>query len=179
MLLRVDDHLELDLHRVFVEGALGLTVELDDLFAPPYRFPLGGYELEALPMPQRLLHACYAAALRRLAPRLVSLRDVVQLVLREQPNLVDVLLMAHAWRCEVVVASAISTAWRELAIEPASAHRGVGETISPTRHEPMAALHARGTCARVHTARRRGDGAAGTRDRLAYRARSRSRRRPT
>src|SRR5215207_914421 len=77
---------ELDLHRTFVEGAFGLTVQLADLFAPPYRFPLGGCELDALPQPQRLLHACYAAAFGDWPPRLMSLRDVAQLVLRERPH---------------------------------------------------------------------------------------------
>ena len=111
---------ELDLHRIFVDGAFGLTIVTDDLFAPPYRFPLAGFELEALPMPQRLLSACYAASLGDWPPRLISLRDVAQLVLREQPNLVDVLMMARAWRCEVVVADAVVTAWDTLQItEPA------------------------------------------------------------
>lgn len=117
VMLRVGDHLELDLHRVFVEGPFGLTIRLDDLFSPPYRFPLAGYELEALPMPQRLLHACYAAVLGDWPPRLVALRDVAQLVVHEQPNLLDVLLMARAWRCEIVVARAISLAWCELEVD--------------------------------------------------------------
>ena len=106
VMLRVGS-LELDLHRTFVEGAYGLTVHLDDLFAPPYRFPLGVTELEALPMPQRLLHAGYAAAFGDWPPRLVSLRDVAQLVLREKPNLVDVLLMARVGQCEPIVARAV------------------------------------------------------------------------
>ena len=106
--------LELDLHRTFVEGAYGLTVDLDDLFAPPYRFPLGVSELEALPMPQRLLHASYAAAIGDWPPRLMSLRDVAQLVHREKPNLVDVLLMAREWQCEPLVARAVNLAWDEL-----------------------------------------------------------------
>ena len=108
------DGLELDVHRVFVEGALGLTIDTADLFAPPYRFAFGGAELEALPMPQRLLHACYAAALGDWPPRLVSLRDVAQLVIREQPNLLDVLMMADRWQCEAVVARAVNTAWERL-----------------------------------------------------------------
>ena len=115
-MLRYTEQLELDLHRIFVDGALGLTIVLDDLFAPPYRFPLAGYELAALPMPQRLLHACYVAALGDWPPRLVSFRDVVELVLREKPNLLDVLLMARSWRCEVVVARAVSNAWEELGV---------------------------------------------------------------
>jgi hypothetical protein len=113
VMMRCGD-VELDVHRIFVEGALGLTIDTDELFAPPMRFALGGMELEALPMPQRLLHACYAAALGDWPPRLVSLRDVAQLVLYEQPNLVDVLMMARHWQCEVVVARAVTTAWERL-----------------------------------------------------------------
>jgi putative nucleotidyltransferase-like protein len=108
--------LELDLHRTFVEGAYGLTVRFDDLFAPPYRFPLGIVELEALPMPQRLLHASYAAAFGDWPPRLMSLRDLAQLVHREKPNLVDVLLMAREWQCEPIVARAVTLAWDELGL---------------------------------------------------------------
>jgi hypothetical protein len=108
--------IEVDLHRTFVEGAYGLTVQLGDLFAPPYRFPLGGYEFDALPQPQRLLHACYAAALGDWPPRLMSLRDVAQLILKEQPHIVDVLTMARSWRAEAVVARAIVTTWDVLAL---------------------------------------------------------------
>jgi Uncharacterised nucleotidyltransferase len=107
---------ELDVHRIFVEGALGLTIQTDDLFAPPYRFPLGTTELEALPMPPRLLHAAYAAALGDWPPRLMSLRDAAQIVLRERPHPADVLMMARSWRCEVVLARALTTAWTELAL---------------------------------------------------------------
>lgn len=108
--------IEVDLHRVFVDGAFGLTILVDDLLAPPYRFPLAGYELTALPMPQRLLHAAYAAALGDWPPRLVALRDLAQIVVREQPNLADVLLMARAWQCEIVVATAVTSAWDDLAL---------------------------------------------------------------
>jgi hypothetical protein len=110
--------IEVDVHRTFVEGAYGLTIDLTDLFAPPYRFPLGGHEFDALPQPQRLLHACYAAAFGDWPPRLMSLRDVAQLVLKEQPHIVDVLTMAHRWRAEAVVARAIVTAWDTLALTP-------------------------------------------------------------
>jgi hypothetical protein len=137
MLLRCAGSLELDLHRVFVDGALGLTIVLDDLFAPPYRFPLGGYELEALPMPQRLLHACYAAALGDWPPRLVSQRDVAQLILRERPQLVDVLLMARAWQCEAVVARAVTAAWRALGLTERPPIVEWAERYRPGRRERM------------------------------------------
>jgi hypothetical protein len=62
-LMRSVNGLELDVHRMFVEGAWGLTMDLDDLFSPSRRFVLAGQELDALPMPQQFLHACYAAAI--------------------------------------------------------------------------------------------------------------------
>jgi hypothetical protein len=129
--------LELDLHRTFVEGAFGLTIDLDDLFAPPYRFPLGGFELAALPMPQRLLHASYAAVLGDWPPRLMSLRDVAELVLRERPPLVEVLLMARRWRCEAVVAQAVVVTWRELQLTTRTPIVEWAERYSPSRTERM------------------------------------------
>jgi hypothetical protein len=67
-------------------------------------------------MPQRLLHASYAAAFGDWPPRLMSLRDLAQLVHREKPNLVDVLLMAREWQCEPIVARAVTLAWDELGL---------------------------------------------------------------
>jgi hypothetical protein len=134
--------LELDLHRTFVEGAFGLTVRLDDLFTPPYRFPLGMHELEALPMPQRFLHASYAAAFGDWPPRLASLRDLAQLVHRERPVLTDVLLMAREWRCEPIVARAVTLAWRELRLQTRFPVVEWAERHQPTRHEArMLAWH--------------------------------------
>ena len=129
--------LELDVHRVFVEGALGLTIDAADLFAPPYRFGLGGEDLEALPMPQRLLHACYAATLADWPPRLISLRDVAQLVISERPNLTDVLLMARRWQCEAVVARAVSTAWRRLQLTDRAPIVEWAERYEPSRRDRL------------------------------------------
>jgi hypothetical protein len=136
VMLRADG-LELDLHRIFVEGALGLSIATDDLFAPPYRFGMGGEELEALPMPQRLLHACYAAALGDRSPRLISLRDIAQLVLYERPNLADVLLMARRWQCESVVARAVSSAWDRLALLDRPPIVEWAARYSPSRRERL------------------------------------------
>jgi hypothetical protein len=127
--------LELDLHRTFVEGAYGLTVKLDDLFAPPYRFALGVCELEALPMPQRLLHASYSAAFGDWPPRLMSLRDLAQLVHRERPNLVDVLLMAREWQCEPIVARAVKLTWDELALTTSPPIVEWARRYEPTRRD--------------------------------------------
>ena len=127
---------EVEVHRIPGDGAAGVPVDVDDLFAPPYRFPLGKYELEALPMPQRLLHACSSAETRVGPPRLVSLRDVAEIVLRERPHLVDVLLMAKQWRGEAVVARAVTLTWRELRIEPRPPIVEWADRFAPGRDAP-------------------------------------------
>ncbi len=79
-----------------------------ELFSPAYRFPLGGYELEALPMPQRLLELCIGP---HAGARLGYLRDVAEVVVREHTDLIDILLLARAWECEAELAATIVTTW--------------------------------------------------------------------
>jgi hypothetical protein len=115
-LLRSDTGLELDIHRTFVDGAYGLTVDLDDLFAAPRRVALGAREIPTLPAAQQLLSSCYSAALGDWPARVASQRDVVQLLAVDGPNTDDVLDLARRWRAEAVVGRAISAAWA--ALEP-------------------------------------------------------------
>jgi Uncharacterised nucleotidyltransferase len=113
-LLRSDRGLELDIHRTFVDGSFGLTVDLDDLFVSPRRFALGSREISTLPPAQQLLSSCYAAALGDWPPRLASQRDVVQLLDVDPPSTDDALELARRWRAEAVVARALSGAWAAL-----------------------------------------------------------------
>ncbi|MET0894324.1 MAG: nucleotidyltransferase family protein [Acidimicrobiia bacterium] len=93
-----------------------LGIDAADLFAPPTRFNLGALELEALPMPQRLLHVCANVARRSTSP-VPRLRDVAELVLRNRPHVAEVAIMARRWHAETSVARTIVATWRELAIE--------------------------------------------------------------
>ena len=97
-------------------------------------------------MPQRLLHASYAAAFGDWPPRLMSLRDVAQLVHREKPNLLDVLLMAREWQCEPIVARAVNLAWDELALTRRATASCSGRVASSRRRTSDAC--SRGTKAR-------------------------------
>jgi hypothetical protein len=117
-LLRSETDLELDLHRTFVDGAYGLTVDLDDLFVAPRRFALGGHEVTTFPPAQQLLSSSYSAALADWPARLASQRDVVQLLEVEPPSTGDVLDLARRWRAEAVLARALCQAWAVL--EPLS-----------------------------------------------------------
>jgi Uncharacterised nucleotidyltransferase len=113
-LLRTATGLELDLHRTFVDGGFGLTIQLEDLFASPRRFTLGHRDVPTLAPPQQFLNACYSAALSDWPIRLSSLRDVVQLIEVDAPSMDDVLALARRWRGEAVVALALCCAWQRL-----------------------------------------------------------------
>ena len=115
--LTSDNGYELDLHRTFVTGPFGLLVRLGDLWADATPWMLaGGRRLFALGREQRLLHACYHAALGDREPRIVPQRDIAGLVLSDDLDEVRVRELAYAWRAEYVVARAISLTWRTLAL---------------------------------------------------------------
>jgi Uncharacterised nucleotidyltransferase len=106
------DGLGADDHAVFVHS---LPFPRSEVFVPPYRFPLAGFELQALPMPQRLLQLCVSPETPARRGQQVHLRDIAEVVVRERPNLIDVLLLARAWACEAQLATAIVRAWEVLA----------------------------------------------------------------
>lgn len=107
--------LELDLHRTFVEGALGMTVHLPDLWVPPGACDVGGRTLATFPPPQQLLHAAYAAVLGDWPPRFVARRDIAQVLTVHDPAPDEVLRLARDWRAEAVLARALTETWTALA----------------------------------------------------------------
>jgi hypothetical protein len=90
-----------------VWGALGLTVMTDDLFADPTSFALGGESLSALGPAAAFLHACYAAVLGDIPPRLIALRDVAQTLPRDDALAEQAIEMAARWQAGLVVATAV------------------------------------------------------------------------
>jgi hypothetical protein len=115
-MLRSDNGLELDIHRTFVDGGFGLTVDLDEVFSSPRTFTLGRRDVTILPPAFQLMSSCYAAALGDWPPRLASQRDVVQLLETDAPSIAEVLDVARRWRAEAVLAHALRMAWQ--ALEP-------------------------------------------------------------
>jgi hypothetical protein len=114
-LLRTESGLELDLHRTFLEGPLGVTIELADLYESPTRFDLAGRALAALPAPQQLIHAAYAAVAGDSVPRLSTLRDVAQIAVELDPDRERVLELAGQWRGRAALAEGLVAAWDVLA----------------------------------------------------------------
>jgi hypothetical protein len=111
------DGREIDLHRTFVLGPFGLTVNLADLWGDRDRFVLGGMELLALPQEERFLGVCYHAALGDLPPRLVPLRDIAQAHLGGRVDVDRVLELAERWRAQSVLARAVLLAWDSLGLD--------------------------------------------------------------
>ena len=112
----VADGMSVDLHRTFVMGPLGLSVDQGQLWTGVEHFSLAGRAIPALPPTQRLLAACYNAVLGDAVPRLSTIRDVAQLVLSGDIVAAEAVEMARDWRAAHVLALGVSTTWHHLDI---------------------------------------------------------------
>jgi hypothetical protein len=108
---------ELDVHLRFAIGRFGLLAHMDDVFGGSQPLVLGGRVVPALAPGQRLLHACYHAALGGFR-HLRALRDVAQLVLVTDVPWYPLLPQVRAWHAEPVVASAVRDCWTTFALDP-------------------------------------------------------------
>lgn len=108
---------EIDVHRTLALGPFGLTIELDDLWEEPTPYDVGGATLEALSPQGRFLHACYTTAIGDRVPRLVTMRDLAQLLLVTGVDWRAAVRMAAHWRGEAVVAAALDTCGRVLGVD--------------------------------------------------------------
>lgn len=112
---------EIDLHRTFVMGPFGLTVDLQQLWRTQQWFTVGGRRLPALGAEERFMHACYHAALGDVTPRLVPLRDVAQMVLFGRVDMDRVTELRREWQADAVVARAVRVAWETLQVADVTA----------------------------------------------------------
>lgn len=114
--IRLPNGWEVDLHRTFVAGPFGLTIDLHRLFERSDSFVLGGKTLPALAPEERLLDACYHAVLAHRPPRLVALRDIAQMANDESGDSDLVCELARSWKGEVVLSHALAVAWDRLGL---------------------------------------------------------------
>ena len=114
--LRTRNGLEIDLHRSFSMGPFGELLALAELWAESDFYEVEGTRVDALAVEARLLHAAYHATLGNRPPLLVPLRDVAQILLTQDVSWARLQQMMTASTGEPVVATAVATAWRELAI---------------------------------------------------------------
>lgn len=129
------DGLELDLHRTFVSGPYGLTIDLPSLFTTMTEFDIAGRSLAALGSEERFVHACFHAVLGHAVPRLLALRDVAQILLHEPLDTARVHAMAVSWQCEIVVAVAIVATWSRFELSDQVSLSIWAEGFEPSRDQ--------------------------------------------
>ena len=109
--------MEIDLHRTFVTGPVGLTIALDELFEPPAALTLGDRTLPTLGPVATFLQVCVNAAVGDVPARACSLRDVVQLGPVAEREADRVIATAERWRIGLVVKRAVDLAWSGLGLD--------------------------------------------------------------
>jgi hypothetical protein len=113
--LHLPDGREIDVHRTFVAGPLGLGLPLADFFAASDSFELGGRALPCLDAPHRFLLSCFGTLTAR--PRLPNLRDVAWSVVHGGLDLEQVDRLASRYGLTSVVDWGVRQAWEQLGIE--------------------------------------------------------------
>ena len=129
--VRVRD-VEIDLHRTFVAGPLGFTVDLADLFAHGDTVELGGQRVDVLDPLHQFVHACLNAAVGDRPTRLQSLRDVAIGARAIEPEPAAVEALARRWRCLAAVKQALCETYRVLRLEPTPLSRWADEVRPST-----------------------------------------------
>jgi hypothetical protein len=132
--LIMPDDLRVGLHRTFVAGPLGLTVDLDELFEGAAPFMLADRKLEGLAAEERFVHSCFDVGLGRPA-KLAEMRDLAQLVLSDELDVEHALALARRWQAPAVVARAVNLTWSTLDLADAVPLSAWANHYRPDRHE--------------------------------------------
>lgn len=115
---RPDDKIEIDLHRTLVLGPFGLWIQPEALLERATRFTLGGRSIPRLDDTGMLLNVAMHASLGWRPPRLVPLRDVVQVANAMEVDWAALAAWAGEWRLSVVLRHAFATATKVLGADP-------------------------------------------------------------
>lgn len=130
--LTCGDGIEIDTHRTLCVGGLGARIPLDDLFADPDHFEVGGRTFAALSLPHRALHAAYHAVIGSSARQLRTLRDLAGFLTRLDPD--ELLTEARRWRGETVLHSAVTATFDALTFDAPEWQRWV-ESLEPDPYD--------------------------------------------
>jgi hypothetical protein len=145
--------LEIDLYEHVIAGPLVSTLLPGELWRNLSTFELAGTPVSALAPEARLIAACLRVAVGP-APRLIGMRDVVQLVLGGQVPISDLHRAAREWGVRALVASAVRQAWQSFALADVVALSTWARRYRPTAEE-VALVEAYREPSPVHKTRRR------------------------
>ncbi len=129
------DGYEIDVHRTFVSGPYGLLVDTPPLFTGGSRFRIGGRDVLGLEREAQFVGSCYHAVLGSAVPRLLPLRDVLQIALTEPFDLSRARTLWESWRGDAVVALAVSHACNVLGVAPTFDLAAWAKDYRPTPRE--------------------------------------------
>jgi Uncharacterised nucleotidyltransferase len=131
---------QVDVHRTLALGPFGMWIEPDALIEGTTTFQLGDRLLRRLDDTNALIHACIHAALGRQHPRLLPLRDVIQIAWLGQADWADVAERTRRWRLTAPVAHAMATASWTLGVQvPGPAERILAMPVTPVEHRALRA----------------------------------------
>lgn len=105
--LACPDGVEIDVHRTLTGRAHGFRIPLDELFAEPDPFTVGGEQFSALSRSHRALHAAYHAVAGSPTPPLRTLRDLAGYLSSPELGPEVVAPIAERWRGTAVLAEAV------------------------------------------------------------------------
>jgi hypothetical protein len=112
------DGIEVDLHRTLVVGPFGLWIRPQALMERAVRFQLAGRWIPRLDDTGMLLNVAMHAVLGSYPPRLVPLRDVLQVAGSMQVDRAALTTWAGEWRLAAVLRHAFATAADVLGTQP-------------------------------------------------------------
>jgi hypothetical protein len=128
------DGLAIDLHRTFVVGPFGHTIDVAGLFERSRAFAVAGRTLDTLPLEETFVHVCLHTALGDWPPRLVPMRDVAQIATSATIDLTRVHELARLWRVTAPMAWSIEHVWATFGLPP-HALADWARCYVPTRRE--------------------------------------------
>lgn len=110
---------EMDVHRTFVMGPFGLTIDLNEVWKASRSFTLAGRSFATLDADHRFLHACYHAALGDVRPHVGPLRDLAGMLQRSHDpvDVERVRELAGEWSGRAVVSRAVRLAWVQFGLK--------------------------------------------------------------
>lgn len=115
--LLAHDDLELDVHRTLAMGPFAYTIRVEDLWEDRQDFHIGGRDLSALAVEQRMLHACLHAVIGNPHGRVQPHRDVAEMVLFGHYSQDRLLELAERWQALGVLSRAITGTWAMFGVD--------------------------------------------------------------
>ena len=129
--------LAIDLHRTFVVGPFGHTIDLEGLFSRSRQFSMAGRALDTMPIEETFVHVCLHTALGDWPPRLVPMRDVAEIANGGALDLTRVHEIALSWRVTAPMAWSIDHVWSTFGLPPHPLEQWARGYV-PTRRERQA-----------------------------------------